>query len=171
MFGPTLIARFLPHRPPFVMVDAVTSYAGGDVPSLSGEFTVPREAWPSVYILEGLGQCSGILTALRWHEVQLAEKGVNEMRFREALHDLDAGSDDSWTEIAKDIGESPHVDMLAAVDVKVLGRVAAGDLLRYELELTRVIREMSRFAIRAHVDDRTVAQGTLVGARVEGIAI
>ena len=66
-----------------------------------------------------------------------------------------------------------RIGLLGSVDVEFTDRVSAGELLSYKVQQTRVHGELSRFAVSAHVGERVVAQGTLVGAgggRLEGIS-
>lgn len=69
------IMKLIPHRAPFVMVDRVTEYSGGDTltalknvtynePFFPGHFpNVPT--MPGVLILEAMAQASGILAVLK----------------------------------------------------------------------------------------------------------
>lgn len=59
------------------------------------------------------------------------------------------------------------IGMLASVDVEVVGRVRAGELLEYKVEQTHVLENLSRFAVQASVEAQVVTQGTIVGAKLE----
>ena len=66
-----------------------------------------------------------------------------------------------------------RIGLLASVDVELIGRVSAGELLCYKVQQTRVHGELARFAVSAHVGERLVVRGTTVGARggrLEGIS-
>ena len=53
---------------------------------------------------------------------------------------------------------------MAFVDVEIIGKVIAGELLSYEIQQVKTHGELSHFAVRANVGGQTVAQGTLVGS-------
>lgn len=166
------------------MIDTVLAFAGSDRPRLVSAFSIRRSEpifssgepplrWPPLYIVEGLAQCSSLLSVLRSWEAHFAARGVNVDGFRDTFRSPHADDfiGDPWEAMFQ---EGPNtVDrtgMLASVDVEITGPVSAGDLLRYEVEQTHVVGGLYRFAASAFVGNRTVAKGTLVGARLEGDA-
>jgi 3-hydroxymyristoyl/3-hydroxydecanoyl-(acyl carrier protein) dehydratase len=62
-----------------------------------------------------------------------------------------------------------RIGMLASVDIEIVGQVRAGELLRYRVEQTRVLENLSRFSVQAFVEAQVVAHGTIVGAQLGGI--
>lgn len=91
------IMRLIPHRAPFLMVDRILEYAGGDTltalknvtynePFFPGHFpSVPT--MPGVLILEAMAQASGILAVLKSgvrpeSGLILYFAGIDEARFK-----------------------------------------------------------------------------------------
>ena len=190
MFGLKVIERLLPHRPPFLMVESVIAYVGGDTPVLNAERPIRRSEpvfsgaepplwWPSVYIVEGLAQSSNLLNLLWTLELSFAAKELDAGNIGNALMNMEANSGDYTTELLLEFLEEnemktfSRIGMLALVDIEVTGRVRAGELLRYEVQQTRVFGKLSRFAVNACVGKRVIVRGTMVGAmgvRLEGTA-
>lgn len=187
MFGLQAINRLLPHRSPFLMVDSVVSYAGGDTPVLNAERTIrpsepvfagaePPLCWPSAYVIEGLGQSCNLLSIIWALERCLAAKGLAPESICKTLMRLEANGGDDATNLLLQFFEGSAmktfstIGLLASVDVEVTGRVCAGELLRYEVQRSHVLGALSRFTVRACVEDRVIVHGAIVGARLEGQA-
>ena len=136
MLDRAAIRELIPHRPPFLLVDAVLAYEVGrsitalkhvavDDPVFAGHF--PDEPiYPGVLIAEALAQAVVVLLKLdpRNHERRFLFGGANELRFREP--------------------------------------VRPGAELVLEAELTRVTASAAVASVRARVGDRTVAKGELI---------
>ena len=187
VFGLKVIERLLPHRPPFLMVESVVAYAGGNASVLHAERPIRQSepvffgaesplCWPSVYIIEGLGQSSNLLSLIWALERSFAAKGLDPGSICDGLAGMETDRSDATTELLmeildRDLEETvSRMGLSASVDVEVTGRVCAGELLRYEVKQTHVLGELSRFAVRACVGERVVLHGTMVGARFEGAA-
>ncbi|MCI0591257.1 MAG: hypothetical protein L0Y67_06615 [Gammaproteobacteria bacterium] len=187
LFGLKVIERLLPHRPPFLMVESVVSYAGGDAPALNAERPIrrlepvfagaePPLYWPSAYVIEGLGQSCNLLNLIWKLERIFAAKGLDPESVCGALMSMEADNSNYTTELLSKflIGgamkTSSKMGLLASVDVEVIGRVCAGELLRYEVRRSHVFGELSRFTVRACVGERVIVRGAIVGARLEGAA-
>ena len=177
MLGRTVIEQLLPHRPPFLMVESVVEYLGGDTPTLRAErpirqseavFSVgePPLYWPSVYVIEGLGQCSNILSLIWACERKIGMKENNEEKNASNLKEwlLEFLEKDKLKTFSR-------IGLLASVDVELMGRVSASELLRYQVKLTRVHGELSHFAVSARVDERLVARGALVGSEAKRLEV
>ena len=132
--------------------------------------------WPSAYIVEGLGQSSNLLSLIWALERSFAAKGLDPGSICGGLGGMETDGSDDTTELLLEILDGDleervsRMGLLASVDVEVTGRVCAGELLRYEVEQTHVLGELSRFAVRACVGERVVLRGAIVGARFEGTA-
>ena len=188
MLGRTTIENLLPHRPPFLMVESVVSYVGGDAPTLNAMHPIRRSEpvfsgaelplyWPSMYIIEGLGQCINLLSLIWTCERRFVAKGYDAENFGKELMNMEANNGDGTSELLLQFfGEGimktfSRIGLLALVDVELTGRVSAGELLSYKVQQTRVHGELSHFTVSAHVGEQVVARGTLVGAgggRLEG---
>jgi 3-hydroxymyristoyl/3-hydroxydecanoyl-(acyl carrier protein) dehydratase len=166
-----VIEQLIPHRPPFLMVESVVDYSGGDSPTLRAERQIHKSepvfsagkssmVWPSLYVIEGLGQCSTILSIIWAGERSIGIKENNKVKNASHLKE--------WLpEILKQdrLNMFSVPGLLASVDVELVDRVRASELLRYQVQLTRTHGELSHFAVSAHVDERLIAQGALVGMR------
>ena len=182
------IEHLLPHRPPFLMVESIVDYVGGDAPILNAEYPVrqpepvfsgakPTFYWPSVYVIEGLGQCCSLLSLIWACERNSTAKALGTESLSAALMNAEEGAEGDYilerlSEIFESsaTGAASRIGMLASVDVEIIGQVQAGEVLRYSVERTHVLKGISRFAVQASVDAQIVAHGTIVGAQVEGIS-
>ena len=76
--GPEVIEQLLPHRPPLLLLDAVTQFAA-DPPSLTATKHIAateavfaghfpgRAIWPGAYTIEGLAQACALVGGLSHH--------------------------------------------------------------------------------------------------------
>jgi 3-hydroxyacyl-[acyl-carrier-protein] dehydratase len=145
-YGPDLIARILPHRPPFLFVDRVVAFAAGasieaerelraDEPHFAGHFP-GRPIMPGVLITEALAQTSGLLIALT-----AMEKGEQV---------------------------EGNLFYLARADMKWTTPVGPGETLVLEAKLDRMLGSLVAFKVRAHTRRKDVAMGALTLAKVGG---
>ena len=182
-----VIEYLLPHRPPYLMVQSIAAYVGGDAPVLKAECPIhqsepvfsgvdPSSYWPSVYIIEGLAQSSILLSLIWTWERGRAANSIGLENGRTELVSIEEFNRDHTSDqlLAMFGGNTPRtapgIGLLASVDVAITGRVRAGELLRYRVEQTLVLEGLSRFSVQATVDAQVVAHGTIVGARVENIS-
>ena len=182
-----VIEYLLPHRPPFLMVESIVSYVGGDAPVLKAECPIRRSEpvfsraeslsfWPSVYIIEGLGQCSALLSLICTWDRGRAAKSMDVESVSTWLLNMENFNRDYTSEqLLEMFGNDTmktesRIGLLASVDVVISGQVHAGELLRYRVEQTLVLEGLSRFSVQAAVDEQVVAHGTMVGARMESIS-
>jgi 3-hydroxyacyl-[acyl-carrier-protein] dehydratase len=186
--GPDVVMRLLPHRRPFLMVDAVVAFERGEQPRLWGSrFISANEpvfeghfphlsVWPGVYTIEGMGQTSNLLAIISLVEKGLAERGYVEGTFVEGLRNLELSArmhPGFSKERAIELEEilrlaaptaASRMGMSAAVDVKLLAPVFAGSRLDFEVKLTHVIDQVCRFEVRAEVAGKEVAKGVMKGS-------
>ena len=183
-----VIEYLLPHRPPFLMVKSIVEYIGGDAPTLNAEYPVRRSEpvfsgaeppfyWPSVYVIEGLGQCCSLLSLIWACERNPTVKALGTESVSAALMNAEEDAEGAYIlEQLSEIFESgapgtaSRIGVLASVDVTIIGQVRAGELLRYKVEQTRVLGGLFRFAVQASVETQIVAHGTITGAQLEGIS-
>jgi len=143
--GPDEIARLIPHRPPFLLVDRIERFTSAPVPSIRTSRRLSANEWifaghfpglavlPGALILEGLAQTMALLRALR---------GAPPREARE-------------------------LGMLASSNLKFLAPVFPGVELFYEVRLVREIGALALCEAEAEVEGKLVAKGTLSVARVE----
>ena len=184
IFGQEAIEYLLPHRHPFLMVEAVTSYTSSETPGLvamrrvRGDeevFNLNRvdKRWPAVYVLEGLGQACSLLNILWVLEREMVTRGLEIEQVFDALMNRQGGPDSERYRTFIREGLKLHVfesGMMASVEVEVTGCVVAGDVVQYEVIRSHGFRGLSRFSVNAHVEGHTVVQGVIVGARLEEVA-
>ena len=180
-----IIELLLPHRTPFLMVESIVGYIGGDAPILNAERPIYRSEpvfsgaepplyWPSVYIIEGLGQCCSLLSLIWIWEHRCAANALSSENVSAVLANTKSADGDYISEQLLEIfgfstmNTTSRIGMLASVDVEVVGQVRAGELLQYKVEQTRVLGGLSHFAVQAFVETQVVAHGTMVGAQLEG---
>jgi 3-hydroxyacyl-[acyl-carrier-protein] dehydratase len=150
--GPDWIARLLPHRPPLLLVDAIT-HVGDAPPSLAALKNVSsaepvfaghfpgKPIWPGAYTIEGLAQCCALVAAVQ------------------------AGGISMTAAPAPGVGDFPMpqgTGLLAGVDLKLIHPVWPGDRLDYRVARTHEVDGFHRFDAEAAVGNRRVASGTLM---------
>lgn len=145
------VRRLLPHRYPFLMVDAFVHQDGDafectknvshNEPHFAGHF--PEEpVMPGVLILEALAQAAGVALAVREGATPAgAEAGA------------DAGAEG---------GPAPRIAYLTGVDgARFRRKVVPGDVLRLTGTITRFRRGLCTVDAVALVGDDVAAQATL----------
>jgi 3-hydroxyacyl-[acyl-carrier-protein] dehydratase len=147
------VRRLLPHRYPFLMVDAFVRQDGDafectknvshNEPHFVGHF--PQEpVMPGVLILEALAQAAGVALAMR--------EGAS------------VEADDDGARAAPDAGggPAPRIAYLTGVDAARFRRkVVPGDVLRLTGTITRFRRGLCTVDAVALVGDEVAAQATL----------
>ena len=150
------VSQLLPQRPPFLMVESVLDYGGEDNPTLVAAYTVrgsdtlfaaprPPTHWPSVHVIEGLGQSCQVLSVLQQSDPCT----------------VGGAPGDTAAARAPNIGP---LGFLAAVDVEIHGFAKPGDSLRYRVTQTHALDELYRFSVAAFLKERMIASGAIVAA-------
>jgi len=179
--GSNVIELLIPHRRPFLMVDAIESLAFEPEPRLeaSRQISANEEVfrghfpglhlWPGVYTIEGLGQSCNLLYVL----VRiLRELGGDRETLFKALRNLELGfrlhpgfKADAAARITEGLSKAAGaIGVSSSVDLKFLEPVFAGQRLVYDVRLTHEIGDQLRFESEARVGDRPVARGTLTAS-------
>ncbi len=179
--GPDVVQRLIPHRRPFLMVDAVEALEVGERPALRASRLVTANEpvfeghfpglhlWPGVYTIEGLGQtCNLLLVLLAMQEdhgepsevlaaLEHLERALtlrpHDARIVEVVSARLAARPRGW-----------NLGMSAAVQVKLVRPVFAGQRLDYEVRRTHQHDALVRFDVEASVSGQRVAQGTMTSA-------
>lgn len=150
-------------------------YISANEPVFEGHFP-GLSLWPGIHTIEGMGQSCNLLRILLGLEAAWDAAGRAPGGVREGLRNLDRGfrMDPGYrAEAARDIREILSKDLAdplsragvsAAVDVKFLKPVFAGQRLEYAVALTHEIEGLLRFDVRAEVAGHIVARGTMSGA-------
>jgi 3-hydroxyacyl-[acyl-carrier-protein] dehydratase len=184
--GSGVIELLIPHRRPFLMVDAVASLRLQDPPRIEAHrFITMNEPWfaghfpgmplwPGALTMEGLGQSGVLLLVLTQLCTDVVERGGEAEDILEALRNLDRGyrlhpgyRPEPMPEFLSSL-RSGGTEMAvgAAVDLKFLAPVLPGCRLDYVVELTGHFGDRVRFSVEAFVASTPVARGSITGALV-----
>lgn len=147
-FGMREIMAVLPHRAPFLFVDAVLALdpfkrivaertLRADEPHFTGHFP-GRAVMPGVLITEALAQTSGLLIGLSRQQTNTPSDGL--------------------------------IFFLGAANMKFTSPALPGEVLRLTAAADGAAARLSRFTVEAFVGRRQVAGGTLTLAMIEGVA-
>lgn len=182
--GADVVQMLLPHRRPFLLVDAVDAIVLGPKPMLRARKMVSANEpvfeghfpgvslWPGVYTIEGLGQTTNLLNLIGGLIEAAASEGIAADAVLDALRGLEkrvrpgAGkpSADEERLIAALGAPRSRIGYAGAIDVKLIEPVFAGVVLEYRVTQTHVIANARRFDVEARVGDRPVARGTVTSA-------
>ncbi len=191
LFGPDVIRHLLPHRRPFLMVDNVLSYERAPTPTLCASRHISSNEsifeghfpglllWPGVYTIEGLGQTCNLLQIIWSIQNICEERGIDPELVLGALLNLQRGYEMKpgyRAEVSapllealkfhdEDAQASSRIGMTAAVDMKLLQPVFAGQRLDYRAVQTHLLEGLVRFDVQAQVDGQIVARGTMTSTR------
>lgn len=180
-YSHSLITILLPHRLPFLMVDKITSYSGGKNPSLLANYEItgggplcsPDEVddhWPSVYIIEGLGQCCNLMIVISALEKRLVEAGLKFNSIGEVLRRLMNDEPDEITSILKSalnqrlIEPYSSVGFVGSAEMEITGYARQGQVVSYETQLNQVFGSLYYSTVRAYTNNHQIARGTMVSA-------
>lgn len=182
--GADVVQRLLPHRRPFLLVDAIDAISLGPRPSLRARKMVSANEpvfeghfpglslWPGVYTIEGLGQSTNLLNLIGALIEAAATEGIAAQVVLDTLRGLDkrvrpGASPPTADEqrLVAALGEPrTRIGYAGAIDVKLIEPVFAGVVLEYEVTQTHVIANARRFDVEARVSGRPVARGTVTSA-------
>ena len=181
-YNHSLIKILLPHRFPFLMVDTITFYRGGKDPSLHANFALTdREPlyyskdeaddhWPSIYIIEGLGQSCNLLIIISAMEKGLVEAGLKFNSMDDVLKRLMNNDSDEITSILKSTMEQrliePYssVGFLGSAEMEITGYARQGQVVSYEIQQNQAFGSLYYSTVRAYTNHNLIASGTLVSA-------
>jgi 3-hydroxyacyl-[acyl-carrier-protein] dehydratase len=182
ILGPDVIERLMPHRRPFLMVDGVVAYERSPRPTLwATRHVASNEAvfeghfpglhlWPGVHTIEGMGQACNLLFCVIGAEEWHAARGGDPDELLEMLRNLERGfkltpgyDAAKGSRFLDALKEHPHkrAGMSAAVEVKLLAPVFAGQRIDFCVTLTHVVDELARFEVSAEVSGKLVAKGVM----------
>ncbi len=180
--GADAVMALLPHRAPLLMVDRIEGMATGETPSLRARRAISANEpvfaghfpgfslWPGVYTIEGMGQTCQLLVTLLAVMNGFERAGLTIADALGVLRALDGPAR------MRGAAPSPHSEALvaaltdaprgvsAAVDVRLVEPVFAGEVLEYSVKLTHAQGAVRRFDVEAAVDGRPAARGTLTAA-------
>lgn len=182
--GADVVQMLLPHRRPFLLVDAVEAIVLGRKPMLRARKMVSANEpvleghfpglslWPGVYTIEGLGQTTNLLNLIGGLIDAAATENLAPEAVLDALRGLEKrvrpGASKPTPEeerlVAALGAPRSRIGFAGAIDVKLIEPVYAGTVLEYRVTQTHVIANARRFDVEARVLDRPVARGTVTSA-------
>ena len=191
LLGPDVIRHLLPHRRPFLMVDTVTAYERGAPPVLCAtRYISANESvfeghfpglhlWPGVYTIEGFGQSCNLLQVIWSMQNACEEQGLDPELVISTLLNLQRGFEmkpgyrpelsdpvlETLRNNEKYASASSRIGMTAALDIKLLQPVFAGQRLDFRVAQTHLLEELVRFDVQAQVEGQIVARGTMTSTR------
>lgn len=180
-YNRSVIEKLLPHRPPFLMVDSISSYKGGQNPSMTANFTVTDKEpaysdnesgshLPSIYIIEGLGQCCNLVIIISALEHGLIKAGLRIKTMDDVLKGLMYDEPDEITRTLKGILHQrlmepySNVGFLGSADMEITGRARYGQEISYEVRQNQAYGSLYHSTGKAFVNNNLIARGTLVSA-------
>lgn len=184
--GAAVVDMLLPHRRPLSMVDFVSNFTADPRPTLEAgrhiSFNEPYldghfdglPIWPGILTIEGMGQTCTLLLVIHLLTQEAANRGGDPEEVLEALRNADRGArlhpgfrPDAMAGLAKSLTSfRREFAMGAAVDVKFLEPVFPGCRLDYRVSWLAELGTKVRFEVEASCDGKSVATGTLTGARM-----
>ena len=180
-YSHSLITILLPHRLPFLMVDSITLYRAGKNPSLLANYEIPGRGqlcstgeaddhWPSMYIIEGLGQCCNLMIVISAVEKRLVEAGLKFNSMGEVLKKLINDEPDEITCILKSalnqrlMEPYSSVGFVGSAEMEIIGYARQGQVVSYETQLNQVFGSLYYSTVRAYTNNNLIARGTMVSA-------
>ena len=181
----SLIEMLLPHRPPFLMVDSIISLKSGKNPSLLANYTIKNNEslnfttetehhWPSMYVVEGLGQSCNLLIVIYAVEKELMKANHRINSMDEVFKRLMDDEKDMATRILKDILRQRQLEtfssigFMGAADIEITGHAKPGQVISYEVQLTQAFGSLFHSVVKAYTNNNLIANGSLVSARRKG---
>lgn len=163
------------------MVDLISSYIGGINPSLCANYQTKDNKlftyndgedthWPSVYIIEGLGQSCNLLIIISALEKQLKKLHMEVGSIDEVLRRLsDNASDEATGMLASALNQRltgiySNVGFLGSADIEITGHARTGQVISYEVQQNQAFGSLYHSTVRAYTDNNLIARGTLVSA-------
>lgn len=184
--GSNVVELLLPQRRPLLMVDRIESFVATPAPSLEASRYISANEvffeghfpglhlWPGCLTIEGMGQTGQLLVAVLAVRQAAAAEGGDPEAGLEALANLELGfrlhpgyrADEGARFLSRLRAHAQPLAVGAAVDVKLLQPVFAGQCLDYRATLEREFGDMVRLAVEASVAGTVVARGTMTGAQL-----
>jgi 3-hydroxymyristoyl/3-hydroxydecanoyl-(acyl carrier protein) dehydratase len=167
------------------MVDSVTFYKSGDSPVMHANFMVKENEplssgnganphWPSIYIIEGLGQCCNLMIVISALEKELMKTGAKFNSIDEVLKGLIDEEHGEATASLKEILQKrlteiySSIGFLGSADLDITGYARHGQVVSYKVQQNQVLGSLYHSSVSAYTDETLIARGTMVSAGRKG---
>jgi 3-hydroxymyristoyl/3-hydroxydecanoyl-(acyl carrier protein) dehydratase len=177
----SLITLLLPHRLPFLMVDTITFYSGGKNPILRASYSLSErgplsstdqtdDRWPSMYVIEGLGQCCNLMIIIWALEKRLLEAGLEFNSMTEVLDRLMQNHPDEITVLLKTalnqrlMEPQSSIGFAGSAQMQITGHARQGQVISYETRLNQAFGSLYYSSVMALCGNNLIADGTMVSA-------
>jgi 3-hydroxymyristoyl/3-hydroxydecanoyl-(acyl carrier protein) dehydratase len=181
-YDQSFIEMILPHRQPFLMVDSIISYKSGKNPSLLANYTIkdkeplcftnePDDHWPSMYVMEGLGQSCNLLIVISALEQGLMKANHRINSMDDVFRKLMDKETDVVTGVLKDILHQRQMEtfssigFMGAANMEITGHARQGHVISYEVQFNQAFGSLFHSVVKAYTDGKLIAHGTMVSAR------
>ena len=163
------------------MVDSISTFQGGKNPSMYAYYTVTGKDpvysnngydghWPSIFVIEGLGQCCNLMIVIWALEKGLMKAGLRFNTIGEVLQRLLDDEPDEITGILKGILHHRRMEtyssvgFLGSANMEITGHARQGRVISYEVRLNQVFGTIFHSSVRAYTNNYLIASGTMVSA-------
>lgn len=166
---------FIPHRPPFLMVDAITGFSSAEKPILTAEKYINNNeavfahskapfVWPAVYLIEGAAQCAGILSYLQNalknnKDLEKILAKIIASNHGDGTKTMDSKSENSKF---KFFNGSLKSGMLSMLDVQIFNAVYSESLVSYRVVQNLSFKGQSQFDMKVFSKDKLVLEGRII---------
>jgi 3-hydroxymyristoyl/3-hydroxydecanoyl-(acyl carrier protein) dehydratase len=185
IYNQSLIEIIIPHRPPFLMVDSITFYKSGKSPTMIATYMVKGKEplyhfsqsdahWPSIYVIEGLGQACNLMIVITALEKELMKTGLNIGSIDEVLKALTDEEPDETTAFIKDSLQKrmretySSIGFLGSADMEITGHAMQGQVVSYEVQQNQAFGSLFHSTVKAYANTNLIACGTMVNAGRKG---
>lgn len=126
--------------------------------------------WPSIYIIEGMGQCCNLVIIISAMEKGLMKAGISIKSIDDVLWRLMNDEPDELTGTLKGILYQrlnemySNVGFLGSADIEITGYARPGQIISYEVRQNQAYGSLYHSTASACVDNNLIAHGTLVSA-------
>jgi hypothetical protein len=126
--------------------------------------------WPSIFVIEGLGQCCNLMIVIWALEKGLMKAGLRFNTIGEVLQRLMDDEPDEITGILKGILHHRRMEtyssvgFLGSANMEITGHARQGRVISYEVRLNQVFGTIFHSSVRAYTNNYLIASGTMVSA-------
>ena len=131
---------------------------------------LPGSHWPSIYIIEGMGQCCNLVIIISALEKGLMKAGISIKSIDDVLWRLMYDEPDKLTGTLKGILHQrlneiySNVGFLGSADIEITGYARSSQIILYEVRQNQAYGSFYHSTASAYVENNLIAHGTLISA-------